>query len=576
MKGNYMFKKILLTGLLFLGWGGLVLAQPISSSGWSKGNNSLFTSSSGVNVGIGTNQPTAKLEVAGAGKFGGTDERTSFTNVFLDGNDNGTAGVLRVGGVGLTNNEALDFNFESLANTVTITSPTGVNTVNFSGLSLVSTSAGYNSKVPVNGTVQSGILYKDFYYDDSMVDDEELLTEPFPNKVQVLTEGGEGIFTGPTLTDVYLPSEWSVNGLDNDGAGGDLVEKSSTQVHSGSYSIHLSANALAEGIKKNISTINGHWYRISFWYYPTAGTVNTVLQRNGGDYFYYVSDTPANTPNTWNYYRRDFYKENDANGTTLYILQGAGPLDVYLDDIDVEDLGTSTSIPSGFGRCTMSGPLGVEGANFNFGMTQTVIEDGEDAWNEQVISNVTASVDTSIYQAGSGSAKFAVADAFTTGLIGSEAISSMNFRPYDLMSLWIRSDVALAQGDYAFTLDNSANCASPFDASSRIIPAISANTWTQVFLDIRDYNTTGLEVVISIGLTDKVDKGAHTIWIDDVRGWKYGTVSLAGNSTNVTATDTDANLNIFDRADTSGARVSPIIKNRLGETKEMRCELTYN
>jgi len=142
-----------------------------------------------------------------------------------------------------------------------------------------------------------------------------------------------------------------------------------------------------------------------------------------------------------------------------------------------------------------------------------VIEDCEDAWSEQVIANVTASVDAVDFKVGTKCATFAVGADFTPGIIGTEAIASTNLTAYTHIGFWFKSDVALDASDYQLLLDNNALCASPTLTVN--LPAISADTWTHVQLVL---TTPSLySAIISIGLKQVVDKGACNIKIDDVK-----------------------------------------------------------
>jgi len=87
--------------------------------------------------------------------------------------------------------------------------------------------------------------------------------------------------------------------------------------------------------------------------------------------------------------------------------------------------------------------------------------------------------------------------------------SAITVGPGTTVSFWIRSSVALADGDFDWVDDNSTNLGSA--DSSVNIPALSANTWTYVTL------TSGTSGDMrSFGLRQIVDKGALTIDIDAI------------------------------------------------------------
>jgi hypothetical protein len=154
--------------------------------------------------------------------------------------------------------------------------------------------------------------------------------------------------------------------------------------------------------------------------------------------------------------------------------------------------------------------------------TAVVIEDCEDAWNEQAVADVTATADSGTKQVGSNSAKFAIGANVAAGtIIGSESISSTNLSPYTHIYAWVYSSVALDAGDMQLLLDNTANCASPLEIIN--IPAITATTWTRVRVPLASPDSD--LAIISIGLKMVVDKGAFDFYIDDVNAVKQSNVS---------------------------------------------------
>ncbi len=165
--------------------------------------------------------------------------------------------------------------------------------------------------------------------------------------------------------------------------------------------------------------------------------------------------------------------------------------------------------------------------------SSTVVEDCEDAWNEQVIANVTSTLDTTDFKVGSGSAKFVVAAGFVTGVAGSEVIPSTDLSTRTGISFWVKSSIDLAANDIAILLDDSVNCGSPLETLN--IPALSAGVWTRVALNFA--TPAALTAVISIGWRVNVDKGACSIWFDDVRATDaYWYMNVSEGITKSTAT----------------------------------------
>lgn len=147
--------------------------------------------------------------------------------------------------------------------------------------------------------------------------------------------------------------------------------------------------------------------------------------------------------------------------------------------------------------------------------SKTVIENCEDAWNESVDSDVTASLDTVDFKLGSGSAKFVVAAGASAGdILATEVIapSSTAFHGKTHITMWIKSTVALSAGDLQLLLDDTGSCASPLESLN--VPAVIANTWTRVYMPLADPGL--LTSVISIGIKMVVDKGAFTLNLDDI------------------------------------------------------------
>uniref|UniRef100_A0A6M3KJQ9 Uncharacterized protein n=1 Tax=viral metagenome TaxID=1070528 RepID=A0A6M3KJQ9_9ZZZZ len=145
-----------------------------------------------------------------------------------------------------------------------------------------------------------------------------------------------------------------------------------------------------------------------------------------------------------------------------------------------------------------------------------IIDNCDDAWNEITVAGVTATADTTDKQVGAASAKFVLTDAVAAGTtIAAEAISAINLGAYNQVTLWIKSSVTTAAGDLQLLFDAHAECASPNEIVD--IPALLANTWTQITLpvDLAHGNT------VSIGLKYVTDLGACTIHVDDVR---YGAI----------------------------------------------------
>ncbi|GAH53724.1 unnamed protein product, partial [marine sediment metagenome] len=147
-----------------------------------------------------------------------------------------------------------------------------------------------------------------------------------------------------------------------------------------------------------------------------------------------------------------------------------------------------------------------------------LVEDCEAAWDEYVQANVTSTADAVEKKIGTASAKMAVADLAAVGRLATHDIGPFDLSPYTYLKVWIRSSTALSSGDISILLDEHAQCVSPLKDLD--IGDISADTWTQVTLDMGD--TSGLTAIISIGIDMDIDKGIFNFWIDQVRATKGG------------------------------------------------------
>src|SRR3990167_6108689 len=90
----------------------------------------------------------------------------------------------------------------------------------------------------------------------------------------------------------------------------------------------------------------------------------------------------------------------------------------------------------------------------------TVIHNAASEWDEAAApSNVTRAVDTKDYK-GSGANKFTIAGAFSTGLVSSKAITSLDLSGYDYIEFWVKSSTTTVSSDFTLLLDNTAPCVS--------------------------------------------------------------------------------------------------------------------
>lgn len=144
------------------------------------------------------------------------------------------------------------------------------------------------------------------------------------------------------------------------------------------------------------------------------------------------------------------------------------------------------------------------------------VEDCEDAWNELEDGDVTQTVEATDVKKGSGALKWVIAAGMAAGDIIATEVISKDLTTYKTIRLWIKCSVATAAGNLKLLLDDHAVCASPTETLS--IPALVANTWTEVNLTLANPGSDGS--LISIGMEYDADLGVCTIYVDDVRATK--------------------------------------------------------
>lgn len=146
-----------------------------------------------------------------------------------------------------------------------------------------------------------------------------------------------------------------------------------------------------------------------------------------------------------------------------------------------------------------------------------VIEDCDDAWNEQVDGDVTLTLDTTDYRVGTGSNKMVQAGALGVGdILASEVVSLPTMAALAVGYAWFKSSVNITTlDDYRILLDNHAMCASPDCQLS--VPILVADVWKFCRLEVVAGAFSACTAVISVGLKLQAnDPGAATIWVDQI------------------------------------------------------------
>jgi hypothetical protein len=150
---------------------------------------------------------------------------------------------------------------------------------------------------------------------------------------------------------------------------------------------------------------------------------------------------------------------------------------------------------------------------------------GTTLFDEEATANVTNTLVTKATESIPGGSanltcnKFAITDAFTTGKFCCKVTSAAlnpelaSYPKAKYVYFWIRSSHALDAGDISFCTDETAKLASSQDV---LLPAVPADTWTRVRLDVSQVATTDRDTVISIGLKAVVDQNlSYSLYVDD-------------------------------------------------------------
>lgn len=138
------------------------------------------------------------------------------------------------------------------------------------------------------------------------------------------------------------------------------------------------------------------------------------------------------------------------------------------------------------------------------------LDNCDTAWTAN--ANVTQAQETSLMKEGAAAQKFTIAAAFTTGIAGYHAITSVDLHLYKKFYAWLKSDIATNAGDLQVVLDDTAACASPVKLFD--VPALAGGVMTLCEWDCGDMS--GTAAIISVGLKVVVDKGAQVVTIDQV------------------------------------------------------------
>ena len=180
----------------------------------------------------------------------------------------------------------------------------------------------------------------------------------------------------------------------------------------------------------------------------------------------------------------------------------------------------------------MAHASGVNGGVYS---SSLLIEDCEDAWTNDALTSCNPDTDAKV---GTYSIKaINPGGAGVTTLLCHEAGLTLNLTTYDAVRMWIKDSVGVTLNLLQILLDDTAACTSPIESLQ--VPALTAGTWTQIFLPLADPSL--LASIVSVGLYQVTDLAARNTFMDDIRALKeidgIRSWSLEYNSETLDCTD---------------------------------------
>lgn len=218
--------------------------------------------------------------------------------------------------------------------------------------------------------------------------------------------------------------------------------------------------------------------------------------------------TSTTTGQAYEIYRRPIYAENIHDMIDQAVVDAS-------DEAFVERADTSLATQRDLYEYPIpSGLVGIYRVEYVSSDDSELLSDCNTAWTAGTNSTVT--LDTEQYRVGNACNKITVSAAASTNEVVAnvDLASTQDLSGYDTIEMWVKSSVALTAADYAFTFVNMVAL------GSLSFPAVTANTWTKLQLTISSPQT--YTAVAGIAITQVVDKGSMTLYIDDVRISKSG------------------------------------------------------
>lgn len=155
--------------------------------------------------------------------------------------------------------------------------------------------------------------------------------------------------------------------------------------------------------------------------------------------------------------------------------------------------------------------------------TRVTVVEGTTTYDEQVVTGVTlsnvsdAELDRTVSRIASDGTPGA------TAILASKVVS-LDLSAKTKITFLIKPDQDVAAGALQFATDDTADLASPVATATVLLPALVANEWNFVELDI----SSGSAATISVGFIQVTDLAAITFDVDRVNTWKQSTDPVIG------------------------------------------------
>jgi hypothetical protein len=116
-------------------------------------------------------------------------------------------------------------------------------------------------------------------------------------------------------------------------------ERSTEQVHGGTYSRKLVADSIYDGIESDkFTTVNGKTYNVSVWVY-SSDPANTMLFMWAGDGAHLLIYTGfSGSANTWVNYTTSFVESYGGSNASIGVQMAAFPSTAYIDDVTIMEV----------------------------------------------------------------------------------------------------------------------------------------------------------------------------------------------------------------------------------------------